>query len=265
MEIVTLADLSVMLVEPSPVQATLIRRQLVKVGLIRVKLVRSGEEALQTMMAEMPDLVISAFYLADMTGADLINTMRANEDLEHVGFMLISSETNFGHLDPVRQAGPVAILPKPFETDSLRSALHAAVDQVNAREEGQDHSVFDELRVLVVDDTSVARKFMCRILKMLGIEDITEAEDGVQAASLMNDMSFDVVVTDLNMPRMDGLEFVEFIREESHQSTVPVIMVTSDEDEARLEKVRHAGVDAICGKPFDMTKMGSLIEELLLG
>ena len=70
-----------------------------------------GQGALANMRQDSPDLVLSAIYLSDMTGAELLSAMREDSRLEDVPFMLISSETKFSMLDPFRQAGVIAICP----------------------------------------------------------------------------------------------------------------------------------------------------------
>jgi two-component system chemotaxis response regulator CheY len=65
------------------------------------------------------------------------------------------------------------------------------------------------------------------------------------------------------MPEMDGKEFVEHVRHESHQPSVPILMVSSEQDASRLAVVQQAGVSAVCDKPFDTTTIKQLIENIL--
>ena len=144
----------------------------------------------------------------------------------------------FESLDPIRQAGPSAILRKPFGQEDLVRGLEAATAFVNAADDAhKDAAEFESLRVLAVDDTRVARKFIVRTLRRMGIEDIVEAENGVDAVGKLEEAVYDLVITDFNMPEMDGLGLVRHIRDESHQSSVPIIMVTSEDN----EETPHSG------------------------
>ena len=76
--------------------------------------------------------------------------------------------------------------------------------------------------------------------------------------------SFDLVITDYNMPRMDGREFVRWIRTQSNQPAVPVIMVTTEFDPEKLAQVYQLGVSAICGKSFERDQVRNIVIRLFL-
>jgi two-component system chemotaxis response regulator CheY len=120
------------------------------------------------------------------------------------------------------------------------------------------------LKTLVVDDSPLARKHICRVLGNLGIHDITTAENGRQAVSIIESTFFDLVVTDYNMPEMDGETLTRFIRENSTQRSIPILMVTSEGDQSRLSAVQQAGVSGICDKPFDTLCVKQMIRQLLV-
>lgn len=260
-----MGELTVFLVEPSSVQSQFIEAQLGELDILRPQVFRDGATALAAMHERLPDLIISAMYLKDMTGAQLVERMRADDALKGVAFILISSETKLQYLDPVRQAGACAILPKPFETGQLRTALSATLDYLNPgnlKLDGGDIDI-ESLHILVVDDSRSARTYCRQVLGNLGIQHIVEAENGRQAADIIQGQFFDLVVTDYNMPEMDGRELVEFIRGKSWQSSVPVLMISSEKDQNRLAAVEQAGVSAICDKPFEPALIKSLLEKML--
>jgi two-component system chemotaxis response regulator CheY len=257
------ADPILLLVEPSAMQAKYIVQSCKELGLERVRLAGSAAEALISMRDLRPDVVISALYLPDMTGTDLIVAMRNEADLAGVPFILISSETRPQALDPVRQAGVCGILPKPFTTKQLSRALDTTIDYLAAEQgEAMDFRA-EELRVLLVDDSSSARKFMRRLLENLGIMNFIEAENGSVAASILADTMVDLVITDYNMPEMDGKGLVDFIRQQSWQASVPILMVTSEDDMGRLAAIESAGVSGICDKPFEAHVVRELLGRLL--
>ncbi|MHB9119069.1 MAG: response regulator [Burkholderiales bacterium] len=261
----SLAQLNVFLIEPSKVQSQFVTKLLDEMGILHLTAFADGGSALAAMGKEAPDLVISSLYLPDMTGTDLVNAMRDDPALREAAFILISSETKHHYLDPIRQAGACAILPKPFQREQLRTALLTTLDFLNPNalklsSEGVD---IENLRVLVVDDSRTARAFIRHVLENLGIGNILEAENGRHAVEIIQENYFDLVFTDYNMPEMDGKELVEFIRKESWQSSVPVMMVSSERDENRLAAVQNTGVSAICDKPFEPKVVKELIERML--
>ncbi|HEB78448.1 MAG TPA: response regulator [Methylothermaceae bacterium] len=262
MKSISIGELQVLLAEPSGMQYRVIQESLVRCGVRHLEHVQRGEQALAAMRRAVPDLVISAMYLPDMTGAGLVRHMRGEAALETVPFMLISSEDDFDSLDEVRQAGVVAILPKPFQPGELKRALYATVEFLDPDALQLGDVFAEELKVLVVDDSQFARGHIRRTLEGFGIEQITEAADGREAAGILEHQLFDFVVTDYNMPGMDGAELVSHIRHRSGQSDLPILMVTSEEDAGRLEAVTRENV-AICDKPFEAAVVRGLIQEML--
>ncbi len=261
----SIQDLFVLIVEPSRVQRQIIRKALSQAGVAHIDEAQDGAGALAELEAMGPDLVVSSLYLPDMTGTELVERIRHSEHHPDTAFMLISSETRFRYLDPVRQAGSVGILPKPFSQEELMIALQATLDLVHPDALSLDEAGAGSLRVLVVDDSGMARRHISRVLAGMDIppENIDTATNGREALRMIEANYYDFVVSDYNMPEMDGKELVEHIRRESSQSSIPVLMVTSETDSNRLAAVQHAGVSAICDKPFEPATVRQLIGQFL--
>jgi two-component system, chemotaxis family, chemotaxis protein CheY len=259
----SLADLSVLLVEPSQMQAHLVERMLSHQGVRSVKVVESGLAALAELSESSEGLVvISSLYLPDMAGTELVAAMREDEALESIPFILVSSETRPQVLEPVRQSGACSIVAKPFTEQQLSRALYAAADYLNPPAD-VDVADIENLRILVVDDSLASRRHLRRMLADLGIDKITEAVNGKEAVALLQSTMVDLVITDYNMPEMDGRELTEYIRTQSWQCDVPVLMVTSEQNMGRLAAVERAGVSAICDKPFEAGSIRRLITDSL--
>jgi two-component system chemotaxis response regulator CheY len=123
---------------------------------------------------------------------------------------------------------------------------------------------FGSLRVLLVDDSRNARHFIRRVLENLGLRHFVEAENGREAVVHLDSTMFDLIVTDYNMPEMDGLALVDYVRRQSWQATVPILMVTSESDQGRLAAVEQSGVSGICDKPFEPSVIRGLLRQALL-
>ncbi len=104
------------------------------------------------------------------------------------------------------------------------------------------------MKVLLVDDSGTMRKIQTRCLSQLGIDDVTDAADGVEALATFEANEFDVVITDWNMPNMDGLQLLKEIR--TRNADIPVIMVTTEAERARVMTAIQAGVTDYLVKPF---------------
>ena len=265
MHCIDISDLAILLIEPSSTQLKIILQQLRNQGVSRIEGVSSGREALALLEAHRPDLIVSSFYLPDMTVVQLLEQIRQHDLLSHIPFMLISSETSFEVLDAVRQAGVVAILPKPFEHQDLKNALRATLEYIDPQEINLAHYDIENVRVLVVDDSNLARKHICRVLNNMGIHLITQAVDGRQGIDIFSQdqLAFDLIVTDFNMPEMDGQAMIQFIRKELGNTLIPILMVTSEDNQTRLSNVYKAGVSGICDKPFDPQTVKEMLFRVL--
>lgn len=247
---IAMQDLHILLIEPSPTQQKIVLNHLHEAGVHQVDTAASGQEALDYLQQHETDLVISAMYLPDMDATHVLLRLRADPRWQNLAFMLVSSETRFRAIDPIKQAGVVAILPKPFLPADIERALRATLRYIDPEELALENYDVSEVRVLVVDDSSTARAHIKRMLSDLGIQHITLAVDGKHAITCFNEQLFDLVVTDYNMPEMDGRELVEAIRARSDGAYIPILMVTSETERARLSQVEQAGVSALLDKPF---------------
>jgi len=263
---IELQNLYTCLVEPSNLQASLITKSLNQVGIAHVIRAKNGDEAIKTLENDLtPDVMMSAMYLPDMTGTELIFAIRHHPTQSSMPFILISSETDQSNLEEVRQAGTIAILPKPFDNSQLLHSVQNVLNFLNAEDDREDFAdlKISSLKVLLVDDSHVARKHIRSVLERIGFQYITEAADGKEAMPHIERTLFDLVVTDYHMPNMDGLELTDFIRNKSIQSSVPILMATTVSKEDNLAAVRNAGVSAICDKSFEINLVRDFIKEFL--
>lgn len=258
-----LEELSLLVVEPSHAQQMILRDHLEHLGIRSIRTVESLQEATVELRAFAPHLVLSAMHLPDGRGSDLLSLIRKDDELAELPFILISSETRRKELEPIRQGGAVAILPKPYSRDSLLSALRDTVDLLHKDALDLEGQQVEDIRALVVDDSRTSRRFVIQVLNQLGIEHVTEAADGLEAVTLLSEKFFDLVLTDFNMPNMDGHQLLEHIRKESPQPNVPVLMITSERNGARIAGVERAGVSAIVDKPFEIQRVRTIIRNVL--
>ena len=257
------ADLHILLVEPSDVQRKIIRKKLAEENVNQVVEAASMQQAMQHIAQHKPDAIACALHFADGTGEQLLKQLKAEAATADIPFMLVSSESRKAQLEAFKQSGVVAILPKPFDAMQLGKALNAAVDLLSPAE--LELTLFDvhDVRVLVVDDSKLARNHIKRVLGNLGMQHIVEAEDGQQAISILQQQMFDLVVTDYNMPEVNGQELTEYIREHSTLSHIPVLMVTSEANDTHLANIAQSGVNALCDKPFEPDAVKQLLYRLL--
>ncbi|QOL15145.1 chemotaxis response regulator CheY [Dickeya dianthicola] len=123
-----------------------------------------------------------------------------------------------------------------------------------------------ELRFLVVDDFSTMRRIVRNLLKELGFNNVDEAEDGADALNKLRSGGFDFVISDWNMPNMDGLELLQAIRADGSLSKLPVLMVTAEAKKENIIAAAQAGASGYVVKPFTAAtleeKLSKIFEKL---
>ncbi len=118
--------------------------------------------------------------------------------------------------------------------------------------------------VMIVDDSVTVRKVTSRLMERQGW-DVVTAKDGVEALNQLQELYPDVVLLDIEMPRMDGFEVLRTIRRDERLKDLPVIMITSRTGEKHQQQAMELGVNGYLGKPFQEANLLSTIEEILAG
>ena len=123
-------------------------------------------------------------------------------------------------------------------------------------------SIDTSLKYLVVDDFATMRKVVRSTLRELGIENLDEAEDGQQALSILKKGGFGFVVSDWNMPNMQGIDLLRAIRADPDLRRIPVLMVTAENKRENILEAAHAGVNGYIVKPFTADTMREKLEAI---
>lgn len=106
------------------------------------------------------------------------------------------------------------------------------------------------MKILIVDDFPTMRRIIKNLLKDLGFENVDEAEDGAMGLEKLRNGNFEFVVSDWNMPNMDGLEMLKSIRADPNLSKLPVLMVTAEAKKENIIAAAQAGANGYVVKPF---------------
>jgi len=120
-----------------------------------------------------------------------------------------------------------------------------------------------DMKFLIVDDFSTMRRIVRGLLKELGYNNAEEAEDGVAALSILKGAKFDFVVSDINMPNMNGFDLLNAIKADATLKHIPVLMVTA---EARKEDIVRAAQDGAAGyivKPFTKATLEEKVQKIM--
>lgn len=118
------------------------------------------------------------------------------------------------------------------------------------------------MKILVVDDMPLMRHVLINMLRQLNYKNVVEATDGYQALKILSQQKFDLVITDLHMPKVDGVNLLDKIRHDEALVDLPVIMITCEDNADTVKQVIKAKVSGFIIKPFNMNVLSAQLNRL---
>ncbi len=212
-----------------------------------------GAEGLNVANAEMPDLIISDVEMPNMDGFEMSFQIKEDPDTAQIPILILSSRGASVDMDRGFDVGANDYLTKPVDEDDLltRVLQMLGLDGMGQRE-----------KVVVAEDSMVQRNLIVQGMEQQGFE-VIAAADGKQALDLILQDPPDLVITDFDMPEMDGRELTRAIRQEEHLKELPIVMLTAADSDKDRQRGLHAGVNAYLGKPFVPDKIIVIAEKLI--
>jgi len=266
------APITVLVVEPSRVQASIIRRYLEEHSVSVSGAVASGRDAISAVQSLRPSVVISAMHLPDINGVELAQRIRSEIRVDAPGFILVTSESDDAESISLSRLNRVLVLQKPFSSrqlvETFRLVTGASMPlQPRLIASAVTHQKLgttdrSKLRVLIADDSSTARINVRTVLQGLGFSQFLEVPDGAHAIAVAAREVCHLIVTDYNMPLMDGRALVSYLKQNPATASIPIVMVTTETEPRVLDPVRQLGVVAIVEKAFPASVAGPLMDSL---
>jgi len=136
--------------------------------------------------------------------------------------------------------------------------VHRAARRIEA-----DVVMADQLHALVVEDSPTMRQLIVFALSRLRTLKVVEADDGVDALKKLSQRKFDVLITDINMPMMDGLKLVAMVRKDEVHRDVPIIIITTEGAQEDRQRALSLGANAYITKPIQAPQVIQKVKELL--
>ncbi|GEM_PF-3109675 len=250
-------SVSILAAEDNPVNQKLLRHMLQRMG-HRCYIVGNGREALDEALRGDYDLILMDIQMPVMSGLEATREIRAGgSEIPIVALTANAFETD---RQACFDAGMNDFLPKPVD----RAYLRKTIQNLCAPSLEEPVTKIDH-RILLVDDDATTRAMLSRALQeRFPTWTIKSASDGIQAASLVGSFLPHLVITDMMMPNMGGVEFVKFLRENDRYKDIKIVVLSAlDEGDARIVEVNQLGIDAFEQKPFEIDAMAPLIRSIL--
>lgn len=240
----------------------------------RVKMVDSPIIALDLCAAAIKaddrfDLILLDHNMHEMNGVELaakISNRSGKADTP--ALVMISGYIASIDQPESRRAGILKILSKPIKRLQLFDELEGVFVEKNHSRISADgvagdvEEDFTGHRVLLVEDNPINQRVAAAVLQSVNFE-VVIADDGVEALAVLKDTTFDAVLMDVQMPRMDGYEATRRIRAQARLKTMPVIAMTAHTTKEAMEKCLAAGMDDYASKPIDRARLLALLKRFI--
>ena len=119
-----------------------------------------------------------------------------------------------------------------------------------------------DMKILIVDDFSTMRRIVKNLLRDLGFTNTSEADDGLTALPMLQSGKYDFLVTDWNMPGMQGIDLLKAVRADTNLASLPVLMVTAESKKDQIVEAAQAGVNGYVVKPFTAATLKEKIDKI---
>jgi len=119
-----------------------------------------------------------------------------------------------------------------------------------------------DIKILVVEDNEKIRKLLCNLLKNIGYNSVAEAQNGKAAWDKLHAYNYDLVLTDWQMPVMDGIELLKLIRKDAHLKELPVMMITASDSQESIVEAAKNRVNGYIVKPFSVKTIVEKIDQV---
>jgi len=118
------------------------------------------------------------------------------------------------------------------------------------------------IKILIIDDFATLRMSLRSILEQLGYSEIDEAEEGQEAIGKLKEKDYDLIISDIDMPLMNGFELLNHIKKDDNLKNIPIIFITAEAEREKIVEAIKAGLDAYITKPFSISTLQQKIETI---
>ena len=259
-------DLEILLIDDKIREKKSLKELLLEIG-IKPTLVEDGESTIRVLQKKRNfAAVVMDSLLVDMNGFDLAKMIKKDPKLTGIAIVILASAGQKGDAEKCRNIGVDAYLTKPIQ----KQVLYNTFKQIIMKKPDTDQSKLItrhsirmshlKLKVLLAEDNPINQKVAKRMLEKMGYE-ITVVDNGLDVLQAMGKDKFDLILMDVQMPKMDGFAATRKIRlaEKNVKQHIPIIALTAHAMKGDREKCLNAGMDGYVSKPI---KFNELLEQI---
>ncbi|MDD5286493.1 MAG: response regulator [Desulfuromonadaceae bacterium] len=205
-----------------------------------------GKEGADLAKKSKYDLVITDVKMPEMNGFELVKQLRSRAEYKTVPIIFLTGETEEEFKEKGSRSGASAWITKPFSPINLLETVA---------------SVSKRMNILVIDDSKLSRNMLNNVLSTAGYN-VTMAADGKEGTELAANSKYDLVITDVYMAGMNGLELARQLRKTSEYEFTPIIFLTTETSEEFKAKGKEVGATDWITKPFSPIELLEVVDKI---
>jgi response regulator RpfG family c-di-GMP phosphodiesterase len=247
-----MSERRILIVDDSAVFRTSMKKILASMN-AEIILAEDGQKGLDLALQENFDIVVSDIDMPKINGIELCRSLKSTASTQGTPVVMVSTFDSDSDIDKGFQAGASAYLSK-YE---IQDRLLETVENVLSKSKFKSNRL-----VMVVDDSKVVLKIVEKGLAEAGFRVIT-AENGKKALNLLETIQPDLILTDIEMPDINGFEFCGTVHTNPELSMVPIVAMSSKTDRGYMKRMLQNGASAYLCKPFNIDELVILVEKML--
>jgi len=219
-----------------------------------------------------PDIILMDWEMPGVSGTDFIVNLKANQVTKSIPVIMVTSRSSNSDIQTAFDVGAIDYIRKPIEKTEIIARVNTIAEFVKVlkplrmqnkktNEDNESKNVKNQISILYVEDSVELRSYVSACLKEQYI--VIEAENGRIGLEKAIEFAPDLIISDINMPDMDGWEMCKHIRENSDISHIPIILLTAQQSEESKIKGFKEGADDYLTKPFSHNVLFARIENLI--
>jgi putative two-component system response regulator len=247
-----MSERRILIVDDSAVFRTSMKKILASMN-AEIILAEDGQEGLDLALQERFDIVVSDIDMPKINGIELCRSLKQTPSTQGTPVVMVSTFDSDSDVDKGFQAGASAYLSKYEIQERLLETVKSVLSKSKFK---------GDRLVMVVDDSKVVLKIVEKGLAEAGFR-VVAAENGKKALSLLDTIQPDLIVTDIEMPDINGFEFCGTVHANPELSMVPIIAMSSRTERGFMKRMLQNGASAYLCKPFNIDELVILVEKML--
>lgn len=242
----------ILIVEDSPSIRKILYLQLKEIS-TDISLANDGLVGLKLAQSQEFDLILSDIDMPNMSGLEMLRELKKNKATRGIPVILLSFMDDDSDVEQGFEAGAAAYVKKSSTDTTLKKTVYEVLDKTAVKKQSQ---------ILIVDDSITILRMVEAALAKTGFQ-VLIARNGEEALEILKSNQPDIIISDLDMPKMNGMELCKRLRKDPELSKIPILIMSANSERSVMRSVIEEGASSYIVKPFNMEQLIITTEKLL--